>query len=92
MSCFGRYEDSYNRLVDELNAIAAYQWWEGGVFNVLCLVAFPFAWSWEQWRRRVRIRQLRTYVHSEYDHSCLRSCRARALHEGLKVRLRDVVT
>ncbi|KAI7726081.1 hypothetical protein M8C21_019815, partial [Ambrosia artemisiifolia] len=28
---------------------------------------------------------LREFVRSEYDHACLRSCRSRALYEGLKV-------
>ncbi|CAI5977244.1 unnamed protein product [Closterium sp. NIES-65] len=79
------YEDSYNRLVDEVNAIACYRWWEGCVHSLLALLALPFAWSWQQWRRRLVVQRLREFVHTRYDHSCLRSCRSRALYEGLKV-------
>ncbi|CAL5331707.1 unnamed protein product [Camellia sinensis] len=38
-----------------------------------------------QWHRRIKLQRLREFVRSEYDHACLRSCRSRALHEGLKV-------
>ncbi|GJP70154.1 hypothetical protein CLOP_g1132 [Closterium sp. NIES-67] len=79
------YEDSYNRLVDEVNATACFQWWEGCVHSLLSLLALPFAWSWQQWRRRLVVQRLREFVHTRYDHSCLRSCRSRALYEGLKV-------
>ncbi|GMI84352.1 hypothetical protein like AT5G11700 [Hibiscus trionum] len=79
------YEGAYNTFVDEINAIAAYQWWEGAIFTVLSILAYPLAWSWQQWRRRMRLQQLREFVRSEYDHACLRSCRSRALYEGLKV-------
>ncbi|KAG6466027.1 hypothetical protein ZIOFF_076177 [Zingiber officinale] len=79
------YEDAYNRFVDEINALAAYQWWEGAVHSILCIVAYPLAWSWQQWRRRKKLQRLREFVRSEYDHACLRSCRSRALYEGLKV-------
>ncbi|AQK84594.1 hypothetical protein ZEAMMB73_Zm00001d037696 [Zea mays] len=79
------YEDAFNKFVDEINALAAYQWWEGSVFSILCILSFPLAWSWQQWRRRKKLQKLREFVRSEYDHSCLRSCRSRALYEGLKV-------
>ncbi|XP_022750127.1 uncharacterized protein LOC111299295 isoform X4 [Durio zibethinus] len=79
------YEGAYNTFVDEINAIAAYQWWEGAIYTVLCILAYPLAWSWQQWRRRMRLQRLREFVRSEYDHACLRSCRSRALYEGLKV-------
>ncbi|WOL09055.1 hypothetical protein Cni_G17808 [Canna indica] len=79
------YEDAYNRFVDEINALAAYQWWEGAVYIILCILAYPLAWSWQQWRRRKKLQRLREFVRSEYDHACLRSCRSRALYEGLKV-------
>nr|XP_009388553.1 PREDICTED: uncharacterized protein LOC103975341 isoform X1 [Musa acuminata subsp. malaccensis] len=79
------YEDAYNRFVDEINALAAYQWWEGAIYSILCLLAYPLAWSWQQWRRRKKLQLLREFVRSEYDHACLRSCRSRALYEGLKV-------
>ncbi|XP_041989691.1 uncharacterized protein LOC121741062 [Salvia splendens] len=79
------YEDAYNTFVDEINALAAYQWWEGSVHIVLCVLAYPLAWSWQQWRRRMKVQKIREYVRSEYDHACLRSCRSRALYEGLKV-------
>ncbi|KAG0456405.1 hypothetical protein HPP92_024193 [Vanilla planifolia] len=79
------YEDAFNRFVDEINALAAYQWWEGSLHSILCILAYPFAWSWQQWRRRKKLQQLREFVRSEYDHACLRSCRSRALYEGLKV-------
>ncbi|KAJ4765970.1 ephrin type-B receptor [Rhynchospora pubera] len=79
------YEDAYNRFVDEINALAAYQWWEGAVYSIVGLAAYPLAWSWQQWRRRKKLQRLREFVRSEYDHSCLRSCRSRALYEGLKV-------
>ncbi|KAF8400908.1 hypothetical protein HHK36_014211 [Tetracentron sinense] len=79
------YEDAFNRFVDEINALAAYQWWEGSVFSILSILAYPLAWSWQQWRRRRKLQQLREFVRSEYDHACLRSCRSRALYEGLKV-------
>ncbi|XP_042401678.1 uncharacterized protein LOC121991725 [Zingiber officinale] len=79
------YEDAYNRFVDEINALAAYHWWEGAVHSILCIVAYPLAWSWQQWRRRKKLQRLREFVRSEYDHACLRSCRSRALYEGLKV-------
>ncbi|OAE22834.1 hypothetical protein AXG93_496s1300 [Marchantia polymorpha subsp. ruderalis] len=79
------YEDAYNRFVEEINSLAAYQWWEGSVHSILSVLAYPFAWHWQQWRRRKKVQQLRDYVRSEYDHACLRSCRSRALYEGLKV-------
>ncbi|GAB4852694.1 hypothetical protein Ancab_016908 [Ancistrocladus abbreviatus] len=79
------YEDAFNRFVDEVNGIASYQWWEGSVYSILSVVAYPLAWSWLQWRRREKLQRLREFVRSEYDHSCLRSCRSRALYEGLKV-------
>ncbi|KAJ6813534.1 uncharacterized protein M6B38_141930 [Iris pallida] len=79
------YEDAFNRFVDEINALAAYQWWEGSIYSNLCVLAYPLAWSWQQWRRRMKLQRLREFVRSEYDHACLRSCRSRALYEGLKV-------
>ncbi|KAK8543142.1 hypothetical protein V6N13_136324 [Hibiscus sabdariffa] len=79
------YEGAYNTFVDDINAIAAYQWWEGAIYTILSILAYPLAWSWQQWRRRMRLQQLREFVRSEYDHACLRSCRSRALYEGLKV-------
>lgn len=80
-----RYEGAFNRLVDEINAIATYQWWEGSLYSILCILAYPLAWSWQQWRQRIKLQTLREFVRSEYDHACLRSCRSRALYEGLKV-------
>lgn len=71
--------------MDEINAIAAYQWWEGAVYSILSALAYPLAWSWQQWRRRLKLQLLREFVRSEYDHACLRSCRSRALYEGIKV-------
>ncbi|KAI3454112.1 hypothetical protein Pfo_010775 [Paulownia fortunei] len=79
------YEDAFNTFVDDINALAAYQWWEGSVHSILCILAYPLAWSWKQWRRRMKLQKLREFVRSEYDHACLRSCRSRALYEGLKV-------
>ncbi|KAK4753990.1 hypothetical protein SAY87_002094 [Trapa incisa] len=79
------FEDAFNRFVDEINALAAYQWWEGSVYRILSLIAYPLAWSWLQRCRKKKLQQLREFVRSEYDHSCLRSCRSRALYEGLKV-------
>nr|XP_009607679.1 uncharacterized protein LOC104101859 isoform X2 [Nicotiana tomentosiformis] len=79
------YEDAFNRFVDEINDLASYQWWEGSVYGILCTFAYPVAWSWLQWRRKKKIQRLREFVRSEYDHACLRSCRSRALYEGLKV-------
>ncbi|XP_058073877.1 uncharacterized protein LOC131222728 isoform X2 [Magnolia sinica] len=79
------YEDAFNRFVDEINALATYQWWEGSVHSILSVLAYPLAWSWQQWRRRKKLQRLREFVRSEYDHACLRSCRSRALYEGLKV-------
>ncbi|XAR67080.1 hypothetical protein NMG60_11013510 [Bertholletia excelsa] len=79
------YEDEFNKFVHEINALAAYQWWEGSFYRVLSLLAYPLAWSWLQWRRKRKIQLLREFVRSEYDHACLRSCRSRALYEGLKV-------
>lgn len=76
--------------MDEINAIAAYQWWEGAIYSVLSVLAYPLAWSWQQWRRRLKLQRLREFVRSEYDHACLRSCRSRALYEGIKVRLVDM--
>ena len=55
------------------------------VYSALLLVCCPLAWSWLQWRRQVRAQELHQFVSKEYDHACLRSCRARALYEGLKV-------
>lgn len=80
-----RYEDAFNRFIDEINSVAAYDWWEGSVHSILSVLAYPFAWSWKQWRRRNKIQRLKEYVKSEYDHSCLRSCRSRALYKGMKV-------
>ncbi|KAJ6816031.1 uncharacterized protein M6B38_419325 [Iris pallida] len=79
------YEDAFNRFVDEINTLASYQWWEGSIYSILCILAYPLAWSWQQWRRRMKLQRLREFVRSEYDHACLRSCRSRALYEGLKV-------
>jgi hypothetical protein len=79
------YADAFNKFVDEINSLAAYQWWEGSVYSILSLFAYPFAWSWQQWCRKRKFQQLREFVRSEYDHACLRSCRSRALYEGLKV-------
>ena len=79
------YEDVFNRFVHEINTLAAYQWWEGSIYSILCILAYPLAWSWQQWRRRNKLQRLREFVCSEYDHSCLQSCRSRALYEGLKV-------
>ncbi|KAK1265041.1 hypothetical protein QJS04_geneDACA010502 [Acorus gramineus] len=79
------YEDAFNRFIDEVNALASYQWWEGSIYGILSFLAYPLAWSWQQWRRRKKLQRLREFVRSEYDHSCLRSCRSRALYEGLKV-------
>jgi len=82
---FFQYEDAFNKFVDEINALAAYQWWEGSIYSILCILSYPMAWSWQQWRRRMKLQKIREFVRSEYDHSCLRSCRSRALYEGLKV-------
>ncbi|CAA0824261.1 Unknown protein [Striga hermonthica] len=79
------YEGAFNTFVDEINSLAAYQWWEGSVYSILCILAYPFAWSWQQWRRKIKLQKIREFVRSEYDHACLRSCRSRALYEGLKV-------
>ncbi|XP_062097852.1 uncharacterized protein LOC133803757 [Humulus lupulus] len=79
------YEGAFNTFVDEINAIAAYQWWEGAVYSILSVLVYPLAWSWQQWRRRLKLQRLREFVRSEYDHACLRSCRSRALYEGIKV-------
>ncbi|KAK7352920.1 hypothetical protein VNO80_18351 [Phaseolus coccineus] len=79
------YESEFNTFVDAINAIAAYQWWEGAIYSVLSVLAYPLAWSWQQWRRRLKLQRLREFVRSEYDHACLRSCRSRALYEGIKV-------
>ncbi|KAJ0091167.1 hypothetical protein Patl1_12976 [Pistacia atlantica] len=79
------YESAFNTFVDEINAIAAYHWWEGAMYSILAILAYPVAWSWQQWRRRMKLQRLREFVRSEYDHACLRSCRSRALYEGLKV-------
>ncbi|KAL5783356.1 hypothetical protein ACOSP7_008385 [Xanthoceras sorbifolium] len=79
------YEGAFNTFVDEINAIATYHWWEGAMFSILVILAYPLAWSWQQWRRRLKLQRLREFVRSEYDHACLRSCRSRALYEGIKV-------
>ncbi|XP_031392809.1 uncharacterized protein LOC116204707 isoform X2 [Punica granatum] len=79
------YEDAFNRFIDEINSVAAYDWWEGSIHSILSVLAYPCAWSWKQWRRRKKIHRLQEYVKSEYDHSCLRSCRSRALYKGMKV-------
>ncbi|XP_031253485.1 uncharacterized protein LOC116111450 [Pistacia vera] len=79
------YEDAFNRFIDEINSVAAYDWWEGSIHSILTVLAYPCAWSWKQWRRRKKIHRLQEYVKSEYDHSCLRSCRSRALYKGMKV-------
>ncbi|KAL5724090.1 hypothetical protein ACHQM5_007395 [Ranunculus cassubicifolius] len=79
------YEDAFNRFIDEINSVATYEWWEGSVHSIISVLAYPCAWSWKQWRRRKKIRRLQEYVKSEYDHSCLRSCRSRALYKGMKV-------
>ncbi|KAG8657275.1 hypothetical protein MANES_03G057400v8 [Manihot esculenta] len=79
------YEGAYGTFVDEINSITAYQWWEGAMYSILSVLAYPLAWSWQQWRRRIKLQRLREFVRSEYDHACLRSCRSRALYEGLKV-------
>ncbi|KAG8491507.1 hypothetical protein CXB51_014870 [Gossypium anomalum] len=80
------YEDAFERFVDEINDLAAYQWWEGSIYSILSILAYPLAWSWLQQCRKRKLQQLREFVRSEYDHSCLRSCRSRALYEGLKLK------
>lgn len=89
---FPRYEDAFNRFIDEINLVAAFEWWEGSVHSILAVLAYPCAWSWKQWRRRKKIHRLQEYVKSEYDHSCLRSCRSRALYKGLKVSNHNLAT
>ncbi|KAF9685483.1 hypothetical protein SADUNF_Sadunf03G0059200 [Salix dunnii] len=84
------YEDAFNRFIDGINSVAAYDWWEGSVHSILSVVAYPCAWSWKQWRQRNKIHRLKEYVKSEYDHSCLRSCRSRALYKGMKWQLMQV--
>nr|XP_043628452.1 uncharacterized protein LOC122599906 [Erigeron canadensis] len=79
------YEGAFNRFVEEINALATYQWWEGAIYSILLFLAYPLAWSWQQWRQKLKLQRLREFVKSEYDHACLRSCRSRALYEGLKV-------
>nr|XP_048319674.1 uncharacterized protein LOC107405408 [Ziziphus jujuba var. spinosa] len=79
------YEDAFNRFIDDINSVAAYDWWEGSVHSILSVLAYPCAWSWKQWRRRCKVHRLQEFVKSEYDHSCLRSCRSRALYKGMKV-------
>ncbi|CAN1219127.1 hypothetical protein LINPERPRIM_LOCUS1524 [Linum perenne] len=79
------YEGAFHTFVDEINAVATYQWWEGAVHSILSVTVYPLAWSWQQWRRRMKLQRLREFVRSEYDHACLRSCRSRALYEGIKV-------
>ncbi|KAJ9688259.1 hypothetical protein PVL29_014125 [Vitis rotundifolia] len=79
------YEDAFTRFVNEINGLAAYQWWEGSVYRILCILAYPLSWSWLQRQRKKKLQRLREFVRSEYDHACLRSCRSRALYEGLKV-------
>ncbi|XP_027173507.1 uncharacterized protein LOC113773152 [Coffea eugenioides] len=79
------YEDAFNRFVDEINCLAYYHWWEGSVYSIFSVFMYPLAWSWLQFCRKKKIQQLREFVRSEYDHACLRSCRSRALYEGLKV-------
>ncbi|KAK8945495.1 hypothetical protein KSP40_PGU015913 [Platanthera guangdongensis] len=79
------YEDAFNRFIDAINSVSAYEWWEGSVHSILSVLAYPCAWSWKQWRRRKKIHRLQEYVKSEYDHSCLQSCRSRALYKGMKV-------
>ncbi|KAJ6963023.1 hypothetical protein NC652_001602 [Populus alba x Populus x berolinensis] len=79
------YEDAFNRFIDDINSVAAYDWWEGSVHSILSVLAYPCAWSWKQWRQRNKIHRLQEYVKSEYDHLCLRSCRSRALYKGMKV-------
>ncbi|KAI4379805.1 hypothetical protein MLD38_006052 [Melastoma candidum] len=80
------YEGAFNTFMDEINALAAYEWWEGAIYSILSVIAYPLAWSWMQWRRKKKLQRLREFVRSEYDHACLRSCRSRALYEGIKVR------
>ncbi|KAF7800827.1 uncharacterized protein G2W53_044695 [Senna tora] len=63
------YEGAFSTFVDEINAIAAYQWWEGAVYSILSVLAYPLAWSWQQWRRRLNLQRLREFVRSEYDHA-----------------------
>ncbi|KAM7276309.1 hypothetical protein ACFE04_018175 [Oxalis oulophora] len=79
------YEDAFNAFVNEINARAAYQWWEGAIYSILCILGYPLAWHWQQHRRKIKLQRLREFVRSEYDHACLRSCRSRALYEGIKV-------
>ncbi|RVW52364.1 hypothetical protein CK203_072021 [Vitis vinifera] len=35
------YEGAFNGFVDEINAIAAYQWWEGSMHSILSILAYP---------------------------------------------------
>ncbi|GAA0181966.1 transmembrane signal receptor [Lithospermum erythrorhizon] len=75
------HEGAFNTFVDEVNNVAIYQWWEGAIHNMLCILAYHFTWSWLQWRRKIKLQQLHEFVRCEYDHACLRSCRSRALYD-----------
>ncbi|KAJ0970738.1 hypothetical protein J5N97_018697 [Dioscorea zingiberensis] len=79
------YEDAFNRFIDDINSVAAYEWWEGSVHSILLVLAYPCAWSWKQWREERKIQRLQEYVKSEYDHSCLRHADHEALYKGMKV-------
>lgn len=78
------HEEAYRRFARRCNHLAQYQWWECFIYTALKLGCFPLACIWKRWRRRLRSRELAAYIQHEYDHSLLRSTRARALHEGLE--------
>ncbi|KAK9946595.1 hypothetical protein M0R45_012051 [Rubus argutus] len=61
------YEGPFNTFVDEINAIATYQWWEGAMYSILAVLAYPLACSWQQWRRRLKLQRLRIKVAATSD-------------------------
>eukprot|EP00899_Mesostigma_viride_P025225 jgi/Mesvir1/5888/Mv00660-RA.1 len=78
------FEDAYVKFAETCNGIASFHWWEESVFWVLWGLCYPLSWTWQQWCGKQRAQRLHHYIKHEYVHSCLRSCRARALQEGLQ--------
>ncbi|KAE8735412.1 Gamma-glutamyltranspeptidase 3 [Hibiscus syriacus] len=52
---FLEYEDAFKRFVDEVKGLTAYQWWEGSIYTILSIVAYPLAWR-KQNNERVGVR------------------------------------
>jgi hypothetical protein len=77
------YPDEYSIFAEKLSDMASYEWWEGAVHSLIGLFFFGLSFEYAQWRKETKAKNIRLYVERGYKHQCVRSCRARALHEAI---------